>query len=220
MEVFRELSINIEPERMAAMADLIGRSLPAGWTRDRVTEETIRVAQTLNAGPTYCFTCEQDSQRPAATLILAERPPGAFSVSNIMPLTKHRLAHGEYNAILEDFYERVLRPHTDQAGVTVSLTGNQVELEHWMSAATAELLRRFSASANRGTGSSHPNDRARWNAFVVAAHRDHSEMDASDLHRWLIEVARWAPEVAQQLALEYEYGRELLAFADAHRRSA
>jgi hypothetical protein len=89
-----------------------------------------------------------------------------------------------------------------------------------MSHDTAELLRRFSACANKGTGASHPLDRDRWNAFVVAAHHDGSRTDASDLRRWLIEVDGWAPEVADQLTVEYEYGRELLAYADGHRRSA
>jgi hypothetical protein len=45
-------------------------------------------------------------------------------------------------------------------------------------------------------------------------------MSVSDLRRWLTEVDGWPPEVAEQLAAEYDYGRELLAFADGHRRSA
>jgi hypothetical protein len=45
-------------------------------------------------------------------------------------------------------------------------------------------------------------------------------MDAADLRRWLVEVDGWPPEVANQVAVEYEYGRELLAFAAGHRRSA
>ena len=35
------------------------------------------------------------------------------------------------------------------------------------------------------------------------------------LRRWLVEVEDWPPEVAEQLAVEYEYGRELLAFASS-----
>ncbi len=220
MEVFRDLYVSVEPDRMAATADLIERSLPAGWTRDRAAERRARAAPGVRGRPIYCFTCEQDGRRPAATLILAQKDPETFYVSNIMPLAKHQLAHGEYNAILEDFYERVIRPYTGPGAVMASLSGDQVDLEHWMAHETAELLRRFSASANKDTGSAHPNDRDRWNAFVVSAHRDGSRMAASDLRRWLIEVEEWAPEVAEQLAVEYEYGRELLAFADGHRRSA
>ena len=100
------------------------------------------------------------------------------------------------------------------------LTEAQADLDHWMAPATAEKLRLFSTCANKATGSAHPRDRERWNDFVLSAHRDGSRMDASTLQRWLIEAEGWPPEVAEQLALEYEYGRELLAFADGHRRSA
>jgi hypothetical protein len=220
MEIFRDLSISIEPDRMAAIADLIERSPPPGWSRDRTAEGQARSAPVLKPRPTFCFSCLQEGRRPAALVILTEKDPGTFYVSNIVPLTKHQLAHGEYNAILEEFYERAIRPYTAAGGVTAGLSGSHVDLEHWMSHNTAELLRQFSASANRGTGSAHPNDRDRWNAFVISAHREGSTLDASDLHRWLVEVDGWAPEVADQLAVEYEYGRELLAFADGHRRSA
>jgi hypothetical protein len=220
MEIFRDLYISIDPDRMAATADLIERNPPTGWTRDRAAEERVRSAPALPSRPTFCFSCSEEMQWPAATLILRQKDPATFFVSNIIPSSKHQLAHGEYNAILEDFYERIIRPYTGPGSVTASLSAGQVDLEHWMSHETAELLRKFSACANKGTGSSHPLDRDRWNAFVVAAHRDGSRMGASDLRRWLSEVDGWAPEVATQLAIEYEYGRELLAFADGQRRSA
>jgi hypothetical protein len=220
MEVFRDLYVSIEPDGMAAIADRIEQSPPEGWTRDRAAEEKIHAASGTMPRPTFCFTRTEQDARPSATLILAQKDAGTFYVSNVIPVSKHQLAHGEYNAILEDFYERIIRPYTSTSGVTANLTGSWVELEHWMSAATAEKLRRFSASANRGTGSAHPNDQERWNEFVLAAHRDRSRMDASDLRRWLIEVEGWSPEVADQLTLEYEFGRNLLAFADGYRRSA
>ncbi len=220
MEIFRDLYISVEPDRMAATADLIERSPPPGWTRDRAAEGRARAAPVLRPRPTFCFNCSPEGRRPAAMVILTQKDAGTFFVSNILPTVKHQLDHGEYNAILEDFYDRVIRPYTASAGMVATLTAGEVDLEHWMSHETAELLRRFSACANRGTGSSHPADRDRWNAFVVAAHREGSRMDAADLRRWLLEVDGWPPEVADQLALEYEYGRELLGFADGHRRSA
>jgi hypothetical protein len=113
-----------------------------------------------------------------------------------------------------------VRPAATRTGVAADATDTQADLEHWLSAAAAEKLRRFSSGANRGTGSSHPQDRERWNEFVLSAHQARSILDASTLRRWLVEVDQWPPEVADQLAVEYEYGRELLAFADGQRRSA
>jgi hypothetical protein len=149
-----------------------------------------------------------------------QKDEGSFHVPNVIPIHKHQLARGEYNAILEDFYHRVIGPYLDTDGVTGTLTESQADLEHWMSPETAQKLRTFSACANRGTGSSHPCDRERWDDFILAAHRDNCRMHAKDLRRWLIEVERWSPEVAQQLAIQYDFGREILAFADGRRRSA
>jgi hypothetical protein len=220
MQIFRELNISAEPDQMAAIADQIEQSLPVGWARDPIAESMVRSAPVLNPRPTYCFGCSQEGQRPEALLFLTQKEPEKFSVSNILPITKHQLTTGEYNAILEDFYERVIKPHTKPGVMTARLSSNQADLEHWLSPDTAELLRQFSASANKGTGSAHPADRDRWNAFVLSAHRGGSKMGASELRRWLIEIDGWAREVADQLAVEYEYGRQLLAFTDGHRRSA
>src|SRR5438067_1734346 len=136
MEVFRDLYVSIEPDGMAAIADLIEQSPPPGWTRDRAAEGRTRAEPVLKPGPVFCFTCAQEGPRPAATVILAQKDPATYYVSNIIPLSKHQLTYGEYNAILGEFYERALRPHTGPGDST--LTGSRAELEQWMSAGTAE----------------------------------------------------------------------------------
>jgi hypothetical protein len=219
MEVFRDLYVSADADRMADVVEQIGRALPAGWARDRSAEANARGAIPFRPRPVYCFACTKEGGRPAAVLVLAQKDEGTFYVSNIVPTERHQLSHGEYNAILEHFHDRVFRPYADRAGLTIVLTGAEAGLENWLSGPAAEKLRLFSTSANKGTGSAHPNDRERWNDFVLSAHRDHSTLDPSTLQRWLTEVDGWSPEVAEQLALEYEYGRELLAFAEG-RRSA
>jgi hypothetical protein len=89
-----------------------------------------------------------------------------------------------------------------------------------MSAAPAEKLQRFSAAANKGIGSSRSGDREKWNDFVLSAHQERSSLSPATLKRWLIEIEGWSPEVADQLAIEYQSGRELLSYAEGHRRSA
>lgn len=100
------------------------------------------------------------------------------------------------------------------------MTDSQADLEQWLSPAAAEKLRSFSSCINKGTGASLPQDRERWNDFVLSVYQDRSNLDASILRRWLVEVEDWPPEVADQLAVEYHNGRELLAFAEGQRRSA
>jgi hypothetical protein len=219
MEVFRDLFVNADEGRMASLVEAIERSLPPGWARDPEAEERIR-SSPFAARPAYCFTCGAEGRPDSATLILTEKEPGVFSVSNIIPVSRDRLSYAEYNAVLEEFFRCVLEPSAERSGLATVLTEAQVDLEHWMPPATAAKLRAFSTCANKGTGSAHPQDRERWNDFVLSAHRDGSRMDAATLQRWLVEAEGWSPEVADQLALEYEYGRELLTFAEEHRRSA
>ena len=75
----------------AVTADLIERSPPPGWVRDRAAEGRSRAAPVLKPRPTYCFTCSEERARPAATLMLAQKDSGTFFVSNIIPLSKHQL---------------------------------------------------------------------------------------------------------------------------------
>jgi len=219
MEIFRELSVSTDADRMASAVPQMESSLPSGWARNLELERDIR-SSPFGTKPAYCFTCAAHEGLPAATLVLAQKDPGTFFVSNIIPTSKHQLSYREYNSILEEFFERALRPSSERCGLTAVMTEAQADLDHWMSPVTAEKLRAFSACANRSTGAAHPSDRERWNDFVLSAYQDSSRMDAPTLKRWLVEVDGWAPEVADQLALEYAYGRELLTFAEEHRRSA
>jgi hypothetical protein len=76
-----------------------------------------------------------------------------------------------------------------------------------------DALRRFSILANHGTGSAHPLDRERWFAFLLHCHQDRCELDTDMLQRWLMEQG-WTFERASDLAIEYEFGRGLLKFAE------
>ncbi len=209
MEVFRDLCIKATPEQLAAMVADIEPSLPSGWIRDRLAEGRAQ-AGTFSYRQTYCFGCRAEGRRPAALVILLEKDAGAFSVSNILPTSKHQLTHAEYNSILEEFYEHLLRPAAERAGLSAVLSEADVGLDHWMSSATVEKLWRFSHGANKGMGSSYNSDREKWNDFVLSAHQEDSRLDASTLKRWLVEVEGWSPEVAEQLAIEYQSGRASL----------
>lgn len=219
MQVFRDLFLRGEPDRIAAAVDEMDRSLNGGWFRDWEDERRLAAVPGLGGKPT-CFGCFAEGDRPGATVILTPKGPDTLYASNVIPHSRRQLDHDQYNRVLSEFYDRLVKPAADKVGVRAQLTDTEADLERWLSAAAAEKLRRFSSCANKGTGSSHPQDRERWNDFVISAHQERGSLDASTLRRWLVEVEDWPPEVADQLAVEYEYGRELLAFADGRRRSA
>jgi hypothetical protein len=211
MEIFRELYIRGEPAQLNATVDAIERSLPDHWVRDKDAEARV---QTFATGrkPAYCFASDDAGSLPAAALVIMENEPGTLYVSNIVPRIKDQLHYGEYNAILEYFCDTFVRPAAAQTGVTVDLTTNEADLCHWLSADAAQKLRAFSVAANKNTGSAHPSDRERWNDFLVTTYRDGHRLDTSTLQRWLVEVEKWRPEVAEQLAIEYEFSNSLLDY--------
>lgn len=217
MEIFRELLIRGTPEQFYSAVQEIDRKGADGWFHDHVAEGQLN-ALTLRTERVTCFSCTETETRPAATVYFTRNDSGSFCATNIIPIAKYRLSHGEYNAMLAEFNKRFGDVFEAQ-GLTVELTASVVDLDHWLNPDAAAMLRTFSAKANKGPGSANTRDRERWNAFVVAAFRDASTLDAYTLRRWLVEIEGWAPELADQLAGEYAFGRELLSFAK-DRRSA
>lgn len=217
VQIFRELLIRGTPEQFASAVARIGRAGEDGWFHDSVMEGRLD-ALTLSTERTTCFSCTEKSDRPAASLFLTRDNSGSCYASNVVPMTKYQLSHGEYNDILVEFAGRFGEVFRAE-GSTVELTQSEADLDHWLSRDVAALLRSFSTKANKGVGGARTIDRERWNAFVVAASREGSTLDGYTLRRWLTEIENWAPEVADRLASEYSFGRELLKFAD-ERRSA
>lgn len=216
MKVFRDLLIYADAQQMAIAISEMEKAMPSGWMRDKAAESRSQAFPSSTDRDIYCFVCKQTERRPAAMLILAEKEQGKFQVSNIVPLNQHQLKHSEYNFILGEFYDKVFKPNLEKLSIHHQLTEPDATLETWMDEKTAALLRAFTANANKWTGASHPNDRKRWNDFVLSAHQSSSTLDPSTLVRWLVEEENWSAEVAEQLALEYESGRGLLEHAYSH----
>ena len=174
----------------------------------------------LRTRPTYSFTHDREDRFASATIYITAREPGLFFVSNIVPIRKHQLSYGESNALLEEFYERIVRPCAEKLGVRVELTTSKADLSDWLSDEAAEKLRTFSMTANKRAGFLLPRDQERWLDFIVTTHREGRQLDASTLRRWLIENEGWSPEIADQLAGKYAFGGELLTFSESNRAGA
>ncbi len=135
-------------------------------------------------------------------------------VVNIVPLEKSQLSAKEYNAVLVELTRTAIEPAAVGLGLKCELTDDLKPFTAWVSPEAGDALRRFSILANHGTGSSHPLDRERWFAFLLCCHRDRCELDTDMLQRWLMEQGDWSFERASDLAIEYEFGRGLLKFAE------
>jgi hypothetical protein len=117
---------------------------------------------------------------------------------------------------LQDFAERIARPAAQRVGFQVKTTAARQSVEDWLSPKAAKALTLFSRAANKSRGSSHPLDRRRWFQFLIEAHAGGGHLDVQTLSRWLTEVEGWDDEHAVELAIEYEFGLELLSEYDQH----
>jgi hypothetical protein len=210
MRALNDLVIRGPRPLVAAFLQRLEGSLTDGWRRDRAREERLRGMGVGGEG-TFCFTCSDTPGRPSAALWLQARGPEEWHVSSIVPLGEHTLGDEEYNHILGEFESRFLEPLSRGSAVRPEILPPRLRLEDYLSAGAAQVLRAFSAAANRAA--LHPADRERWRHFLIRAHRDDSLMDAAFLEEWLASEG-WPEAVRRELAGEYEATRALLASYD------
>ncbi|MDQ2798133.1 MAG: hypothetical protein M3Y13_00640 [Armatimonadota bacterium] len=202
MNIYQELIIEGKPEdlkRFLAEAQAVDH----GWERDQEQE--------ANLGKEYvAFRKPETSHLPAAVLYLYGEPPeGRYQVANILPTDKNELSLQEYNRLTRSFYETCVQPYQDSYQLKATLTAEDTNFAETVSPPTFELLKRFSALANKSTGSSHPADRRRWLDFVASSIKNHDKIDTGLLSQWLVDEEQWPKEEASRLIRDYELAVDL-----------
>jgi hypothetical protein len=205
MKVYQDLVFRGDPERLVDLISEIERRLSGGWERRFDLEKQVGRRA---LGPMYCFSCAATSTRPDAQLWIVTQSGGALRVSNVLSDSVPSLTYDQYNSILMEFYGEFADPAARRLGIAVELGRPEMYLETWLSTRAVELLRNFSALANKSI--LHPYDRRRWNEFLALAHRERTTLDPTVLKRWLIEEEKWSEYLAFELTTEYERARDLL----------
>ena len=216
LAVHKTLFVRGDRDRFSRVVTLVTDQITGDWSRDVEAEERLR----SDAPPPqrlYVFRRGSSAQLPAASLFLTQHD-NALEVTNIVPQSTSpgSLTRDEYNRILDEFAARIAGPAAS-LGLELDVTPDRRAITDWMSAATAQRLRLFSGTANKGSGIGHPHDFGRWADFVIAAHRERSSLDSHTLQRWLIEEEDWPDGIAIRLAVDYEYARDLLKAYDTQR---
>lgn len=205
--VFEDLKLTGPDAARSLLRQELRRQAIAPWRYATEMESELPIhAGNERAMP---FQREQGEGLAAAALFLWPIE-GGFHISNIVPLKVRELDIASYNALLEDFVTRVAQPAASASGFQIETSATRQSLKDWLSPDAGDALQRFSACANKSTGSAHPFDRERWFDFLVAVHRDGRKISTDYLIRWLVEVEGWADDQAHDLAIEYEFGLALL----------
>ncbi len=202
MKTFRELQIAVDEANTEKFITAMDAVLANGWTRKEATEDPV-------GGWHVYYVCEARGERPKALLAIYRKDDRLLYVSNIVPSETSELTHDQYNMVLMDFHDNILRKLEIDFPVTILASGDQRRIEDLMSSDTFKLLRSFSGLANKSTGSAHPMDRDRWYAFLIAVNRENSTLNTHDLMRWLTEVEKWPERTAHDLVIEFEFAKGL-----------
>ncbi|MFZ2393899.1 hypothetical protein [Rhodoferax sp.] len=212
LDIFQDLYLRGPTSAVAALRQALKDRATPPWRYATEKEEQLR--ELGEEGDALAFERAVTPGFEAAGLVLIADDDG-LKVANIVPRELSELTHRAYNAILADFASEVARPAAMDAGYSVVMSNSTLQLENVVSPAVAEALRRFSVLANKSTGASHPLDRDRWFDFILLAHRENAQLDASVLARWLSESEGWFEDCARDLAGEYERSRSLLTRYEA-----
>jgi hypothetical protein len=206
MKTFRQLQLYGSRAQIAALREKLAKFVPTpAWQRN--------VDLRGSSAPDVSVFEYTGGDAPGAFVWLFDEPYGA-RVTNIVPKSASSLSHDEYNTIAECFVRDVLNPLRTQIPVRIDLEPTNRSIDDLLPAPVALALRRFSSSANRSTGTAHPQDAEMWDNFVILAHRAQVSLAPNTLERLLVEDEHWDDDQAHDLALKYASARRLLESND------
>lgn len=206
MKAFRDLKLIGSASEQERLIDLIEQQFSNGWTRDREREAKLKT----RSGYDYIiFTCSETVSRPAARLSFIADKNGYLCVCDIVPQNVRELGKDRYNAILEEFLTQFIEPAAKGLDIQIVTTYGERTIDNAMSPEMSQLLKRFSAAANKSSGGTHPLDERRFFDFIVQAHNERALLDETELSGLLVDDG-WSSEHAQKLSSNYRFGRDLL----------
>ena len=212
LEVFQDL--HLRPKHGGrSIRDAILSQVRKPWRHEPDKEKILQRAG-LPSQDVIALARDSFNDIDESALVLWEES-GSYHVANIVPARVGQLSILQYNTILQDFVERIVKLATMDGSFFFHLTPSQHSLEDWLGIDVANALRNFSYAANKSTGTSHPSDQERWFHFLIDAHRTSVALSPGDLARWFVEVHDWPEDTAHELAIEYEFARALLQKYDS-----
>ena len=208
IEIFQDLVLTCSDEHRVELYEALGKHAKTPWRHAKEREKS-PMKDPPYVPDVIVFEREYGDNFAASGLVFWAESYG-YKVGNIVPLQGDDLDISGYNDVLNDFIKKVVQSALKDTDFRMEVTSPRQTITDWTSKEAAAALHRFSACANKSTGSSHPSDERRWFQFLFAAHKAEGVLDVDLLGRWLIEVEEWTPKMANKLVREYEFGMALL----------
>ena len=197
----------------AQLLQMISRLHAPGWKRNSETEDRVR-KMGLSVENVFCYSCEENATRPAATVWLQRRKREEFCIENIIPLSQRGLSKDECNSILREFADDLVQPASEGLEIQTQIEQGRILPESYLSFEAVRQLMAFSFAANGGC--QHPSDCRAWQEFIAQVHLDGACFDLLLLKQWLAEQG-WPEEQRETLTCAYTNSRAMLSTYDEKR---
>jgi hypothetical protein len=205
LEVFRDFTVS--GRDVPLVFEKLRQDPPPAW---RVNDQATDDLDDQSIGEKHLvLQVEPKAGRPSANVFLFFIGK-ELKVTNIVPREVHQLTRYQYNHIVEELNDWVLKLSAEGMSIKPTITEDRFDVTTLLGSEAAKALQAFSSSANKNTGSSHPLDRDRWFKFLILAHRNSAKIDTQSLYRWLTEEEEWPEDQADRLAIEFEFASDLL----------
>ena len=206
IEVFQDLTLLYPCKLHAEICEALRQRTKAPWRRSEDEELSLR-DQAFEDSEFMVFIRESGDNLKASKVGL-HGEPGTYKISNVVPMEYGQLEVSEYNDILNDFVDQIVRPISKDIGphLHIDISKRKHSMKELTSPNAAKALRIF---LSMSYGTSHPNDEKRWIKFLIEAHTARRKLDANLLRRWFVEVER-PPKSVDDLVHEYEFALDLL----------
>ena len=207
MQRINNLVVRGKQAEIAKLTERIERNhMVADWERDLEAEGRLKSGLESGAPGAYCFRLNHGPLRPVS-LILGRRGWDEFHVSSIITTDRRPLSDVDYNRTLGDFFANVLVPMSVVIKVVPEMNPPRVVMQEFLSPEAMNRLEEFRIVSQKETICLP--DWAKWNRFVIQAHRDGAYLGDEDLDYWLMS-AGFSFEDRKNLLGEFESGRTLL----------
>jgi hypothetical protein len=213
MEVFQNLKVYVSSEFESRFLDkLLDKVRASKWTQ-KSDFETVYKKNT--ASKDDIIICVESTDLEFETEMLRAyvwlwKKNDFFEVFNIIPVKSGRLSYRQYNFILNQFYISFIADVVKKMKLKTDFSNPSKSIENMIGKDAADALIRFSRSANKSTGNTHPYDFNRWCDFIFIIHRRKIQLSIDDFVRWLKEEEDWTDEIAWKLGLDLEYALDIL----------
>lgn len=207
MEVFQELTIYSIIDFNSLRTKIIEQE-KEGWSHDLEKERNLR--NDMRSQDDVIVFRRKSFDDIDEVLLILWQSGNKYSVTNIVPCNVIDLGVYNYNIIMNDFVEKIILPLKINNILNFDLSNNIIRLNERLDKLTADALILFLRSANKMTGLAHPIDCNRWIKFIIQSHKSNIMMSSHELSQWLADVEEWPEEQAIDLAINYEFSRNLL----------